>query len=518
MTRRAESQSGAGRPTGLVAGGILQRKCACGKHAGGGECDACSRKQGQIQRRSTGATEDTSAVPNSVHEVLSSTGGPLEPRTRALMESRFGRSFSEVRVHTDEKAVESARALHARAFTVGSDIVFAGANAARDPSTVAHELTHVVQQSRGIAPASGGLRVSPPGTAHEAEADRVARDVLSPARAEGSGAAAVLSAQTSIQRQPGDPEKAAEDDKPPHKMVPLSTDPAEKHKASDAVVGDFQAASTTVQEETGVDLTAAPDDTVRGMAEKTGKQGASNFSWHKTGRAIDIKQGHKWVIVKEPAADGMKFRIYLEKTSTTPGPYDRTFAKGDKTDFQNNPYGNKVHGKTFVDVTEILTGHGFSRIPAQAGWGNKGPSYNKQEWWHYEKRDGKNMYEALQDVYTEEEIVKGYKGLATNKKTGQAPTPSLVRMHKEGFPYETIQNISPKTPNAERDIEISMAKSGLKEKDYTQAAVYLNGLNEADIKRQLKGMKKDVKEKIHAAALAHPGLGPDSNIAKLTTP
>ncbi|HEX7955387.1 MAG TPA: hypothetical protein VF508_00450, partial [Pyrinomonadaceae bacterium] len=174
----------------------------------------------------------------------------------------------------------------------------------------------------------------------------------------------------------------------------------------------------------------------------------------------------------------------------------------------------------FVDVTEVLTEQGFSRIPAQKGWTKRGPNYNKQEWWHYEKRDGKTMYEALRDVYTEDELVKGYKGMATNKKTGRAPTSSLVRMHQEGFPYETIQDISPKTPNAERDIEIAMAKAALKgkEKDYTQAALYLNGLNEADIKRQLKGMKKAVKEKIHEAALAHPGLGPGSNIAKLTAP
>ncbi|HKG15257.1 MAG TPA: DUF4157 domain-containing protein [Pyrinomonadaceae bacterium] len=513
MTRRAFSKFEPARAKGLVSGGVLQRKCACGKNtAGGGECGACNRAHGQLQRRGAGSTQDASSVPDSVHEVLSSNGSPIEPQTRAFMESRFGESFSHVRVHTDAKAAESARALHARAFTVGSDIVFAGSSAARDPSTLAHELTHVVQQSRGLVPSSGGLRVSPPNTAHEHEADRVARDVLSDARAEGG--AAPSPAQTSIQRENGDPEKKdAPEEKPPHKMTELSTDPKEKHKASDAIVSDFQDASKIVKDETGVDLTLKPGDTTRRLSSKTEKVGADNFSWHKTGRAIDINQSHKWLIVKELAGDRVQFRIYLEKTSTAPGKYDRTFPKEPKPDFQHNPFRKKVYEKTFVDVTQALTDEGFSRIPAQKGWEK---SYNKQEWWHYEKRDGKNMYEALQDVYTEDEIVKGYKGLATNKKTGRAPTAALVRMHKEGFPYETIKNISPKTPNAERDIEISMAKAGLKEKDYTQAALYLNGLNEDDIKKQLKGMKKDAKEKIHAAALAHPGLGPGSNIAKLT--
>jgi hypothetical protein len=435
------------------------------------------------------------------------------------MESRFGHGFGHVRVHTDAKAAESARSLNARADTVGGDIVFAGPSAARDASTLAHELTHVVQQSRGLVPSSGGLSVSPPDTAHEHEADRVARDVLSNTRAGGSAAAAATSpAQTSIQRDNGDDEKKAPPEEvkpPPHKMTELSADPKEKHKASDAVVSDFRAASKAVQDHTGVDLTLEPGDTTRRLSSKTEKVGADNFSWHKTGRAIDLNQSHKWLIVKEPAGDRMQFRIYLEKTSASdkPSGYDKTFKKEDNPDFKHNPFGRKVYDKTFVDVTQALTDEGFSRIPAQKGWEK---SYNKQEWWHYEKRDGKNMYEALQDVYTEDEIVKGYKGLATNKKTGRAPTSALVRMHREGFPYETIKNISPKTPNAERDIEISMAKAGLKDKDYTQAALYLNGLNEEDIKRQLKGMKKDVKEKIHAAALAHPGLGPGSNIAKLT--
>src|SRR5262249_43583700 len=64
--------------------------------------------------------------------------------------------FSRVRVHTDGKAAESARAVNALAYTVGADIVFAGGQYA--PSTasgqrlLAHELAHVVQQSAGGAP------------------------------------------------------------------------------------------------------------------------------------------------------------------------------------------------------------------------------------------------------------------------------------------------------------------------------------------------------------------------------
>jgi hypothetical protein len=77
-------------------------------------------------------------------------GQPLDPATRAFIEPRFGRDFSRVRVHTGRRAADTARALNARAFTVGRDVVFGkgqcapGEDAGRQ--LMAHELAHVVQQ------------------------------------------------------------------------------------------------------------------------------------------------------------------------------------------------------------------------------------------------------------------------------------------------------------------------------------------------------------------------------------
>jgi hypothetical protein len=90
------------------------------------------------------------AVPSIVDEVLHSPGEPLDPETRANMGPRFGYDFSNVRVHTNERAAESARAVNALAYTVGHNIVFgAGQHApfsfARQ-KLLAHELAHVVQQ------------------------------------------------------------------------------------------------------------------------------------------------------------------------------------------------------------------------------------------------------------------------------------------------------------------------------------------------------------------------------------
>jgi hypothetical protein len=90
-------------------------------------------------------------VPSVVHEVLHEPGMPLDTATRSTMEPLFGHDFSHVRVHTDAKAAESARAVHALAYTVGHDVVFgAGQFAPRtDPGErlLAHELAHVVQVS-----------------------------------------------------------------------------------------------------------------------------------------------------------------------------------------------------------------------------------------------------------------------------------------------------------------------------------------------------------------------------------
>jgi hypothetical protein len=96
--------------------------------------------------------------------VPSSTGKPLDPPTRTLMQSRFGHDFGDVRVHTDERA---ARALNARAYTYGSDVVFGAGHDGGGQALLAHELAHVVQQ-----------RSAPP---------IVQRQVLGPPRQTGAG-------------------------------------------------------------------------------------------------------------------------------------------------------------------------------------------------------------------------------------------------------------------------------------------------------------------------------------------
>ena len=100
------------------------------------------------------ASPSLATAPPLVDEVLRSPGQPLEPATRVFMENRLGHNFSDVRIHADAKAAESARSVNALAYTVGSDVVL-GQHAPHTNfgrTLLAHELTHVVQQSSGLGP------------------------------------------------------------------------------------------------------------------------------------------------------------------------------------------------------------------------------------------------------------------------------------------------------------------------------------------------------------------------------
>lgn len=154
-----------------------------------------------------------------VTDVVGKGGGrPLDSSTRDRMESSFGQDFSSVRIHSDAKAADSARSVGAKAYTVGSDIVLGSAHADSSSSTwqrtLAHELTHVVQQRSGPVDgtaAPGGIKLSDPSDRFEREAETVANRVMSSG---SSGLEATDSAPSDtmlgIQREEEDEEESSE--------------------------------------------------------------------------------------------------------------------------------------------------------------------------------------------------------------------------------------------------------------------------------------------------------------------
>jgi hypothetical protein len=149
----------------------LQHSCTCG----GVRCNKCQVESQQpasqehehsLQHKHVDSSDSTALtdVPPIVNDVLHSAGQPLSRDTREFMEPRFGHDFSQVRVHTDSKAAESARDLNANSYTVGKNIVFGAGQFL--PGTwmgwqlLAHELTHVVQQQQQSPVQVAGSTVS----------------------------------------------------------------------------------------------------------------------------------------------------------------------------------------------------------------------------------------------------------------------------------------------------------------------------------------------------------------------
>jgi uncharacterized protein DUF4157 len=130
---RAMVQKQPGHPPGMPLHKSILQRAAINTHftpvqsgilqccSGGVECEECRQKRlGTLQRAAVNAAPENS-VPPIVHDVLSSSGQPLDTGTRAFMEPRFGYDFSQVRVGTDSRTAESARAVNSLASSIGQD-------------------------------------------------------------------------------------------------------------------------------------------------------------------------------------------------------------------------------------------------------------------------------------------------------------------------------------------------------------------------------------------------------------
>ncbi len=195
-THKAAYANESAQSPGWLTGAVLQRKCGCGQHTGGGSCASCEKKKMaglqakltigeaddvyereadlvadrlmsssgrgsvkpaplQVQRYAGVSAGSGGSVPASVSGTLGQSGMPLPRAVRQDMETRFGHDFSEVRVHSGTSAASSAMEINALAYTVGNNIVFGAGRFAPDTQQgqrlLAHELTHVVQQRGGVS-------------------------------------------------------------------------------------------------------------------------------------------------------------------------------------------------------------------------------------------------------------------------------------------------------------------------------------------------------------------------------
>src|SRR5258705_1152162 len=203
MGNRETLQTTKSAPLSSGPGGMLQRKCGpCGqRRMAGGGCSECCKKKSLLQGKAARG-EEVNEVPAMVHQVLRSTGQPLDSATRAYMEPRFGYDFSRVRVHADSSATESARAVNAQAYTVGRDVVFGPGQFAPRTSVgqqlLAHELTHVVQQG-GMDHGGSVAGIASESSAAEQNADSIAAAVTA------GGTASAIAAPANVMHRRAEP-------------------------------------------------------------------------------------------------------------------------------------------------------------------------------------------------------------------------------------------------------------------------------------------------------------------------
>lgn len=141
------------------------------------------RAEGPLRSRPSASPAAAAAAAAPVRGVLRSPGRPLSAPLRQEMEGRLGADFSDVRVHTDAAADQAAEAVSAHAFTAGSHIAFRRGRyapaSAEGRHTLAHELTHVLQQRSGPVAGTGeGIRVSDPADRFERAAQASAQRAL----------------------------------------------------------------------------------------------------------------------------------------------------------------------------------------------------------------------------------------------------------------------------------------------------------------------------------------------------
>jgi len=129
----------------------IHRLCSrCQRRHRQGKPLNCSECEQELQRKPEADGVPVAQGVEQAAAVASKSGRPLSVSTKSFFEGRMGSDFSDVRVHTGPKADQAARSIDARAFTLGSDVVFRSGEYRPDTQEgkrlLAHELTHVVQQ------------------------------------------------------------------------------------------------------------------------------------------------------------------------------------------------------------------------------------------------------------------------------------------------------------------------------------------------------------------------------------
>jgi hypothetical protein len=210
--------------------GLVQRQCHCQDEELAQRKCPCQEEENLVQPKSDGRPAQSTPEFAGRVGAMRGSGRPLPADVRSFFEPRFGHDFGAVRVHAGSAADEAARAVHARAFTVGNDVAFAAGEwspeTAAGKRLLAHELTHVVQQTPLVARRQPLLQREPDESAESAPRG-------------GTEPAATPEGEAPAPQGPA----ASPKDETPAPEAPASEPPAAEGEPAPALVVDDEAAT-----------------------------------------------------------------------------------------------------------------------------------------------------------------------------------------------------------------------------------------------------------------------------------
>jgi hypothetical protein len=245
-----------------------------------------------VQRAPSGAGLGVSPEVEGSIGQMRGGGQPLPAGERTFFERRFGHDFSSIRIHADNHAAQTSRALNARAFTVGTDIAFDSGE--YQPGTesgrhlLAHELTHTIQQTGGVAtkrlqrkpsdedkaPAPAGVSADGQNQAAEPEAPAAqapAASAAAPARAESPAPAPA--APASAEAAPAAPASSAAPAAPAPAAAPAAAPVLSGAGAESAASPTGEAAPAVASGEAQAEQTRAEAKRAHALAQQLAQGG-----------------------------------------------------------------------------------------------------------------------------------------------------------------------------------------------------------------------------------------------------
>ncbi len=205
---------------------------------------------------------------------------------------------------------------------------------------------------------------------------------------------------------------------PPYRLNAIAGVTVEQPVLSDRVNDSFNALREAANQDVGWDFLGKLDDAFWSI-NRPPQPGEERRNWLMTGRAFSITRNAivgfppPIEIVREDLGVDTYWRVYVRVSDDAQSgqlgeplrrlPWD--FASRTEGDVQAYDQGGRVRDQVpegyYVDFTQLAADYGWSRVPAGSDWRANSNTIN---YWSFQKRDGLSWFEAMREIYTEDQL------------------------------------------------------------------------------------------------------------------